>query len=131
MMTDPIADMLTRIRNALQEGHASVNVPRSKVKEGILGVLKQQGYIGEFEATERMGKPALNIQLRYVRDREPVIEGIQRVSKPGRRVYVNAEKLPKIRAGLGVAILTTSKGIMSDAEARDQGIGGEVICKVW
>jgi small subunit ribosomal protein S8 len=131
MMTDPIADMLTRIRNALLVKHASVHIPHSRVKKGIVEVLKREGYVEDFEEVERMGRRSLLVHLRYHRGQQPVIEGIERVSKPGRRVYANTSTMPKVRNGLGVAILTTSKGIMTDGEARDAGIGGEVICNVW
>jgi small subunit ribosomal protein S8 len=131
MMTDPIADMLTRIRNAIMVKDPSVRMPHSRVKAGVAEVLKREGYIQDLEVVERQGKKELLLHLRYARDQRPVIEGMERVSRPGRRVYVDTRKMPSIRAGLGIAILTTSKGIMTDAEARKAGIGGEVICNVW
>lgn len=131
MMTDPIGDMLARIRNALTVKHPSVTMPLSGVKEGILGVLKREGFIEDFEVVERMGRKELLVHLRYHRQQQPVIEGMQRVSRPGRRVYVDRARLPSVRGGLGIAILTTSRGIMTDAEAREAGVGGEVICNVW
>ncbi len=131
MMTDPIADMFTRIRNAVMVKDPNVSIPRSRVKERILEVLKREGFIEDFEAVEKMGRKEILVHLRYHRGQQPVIEGLQRVSKPGRRVYVDSSRLPSVRGGLGVAILTTSRGIMTDAEAREAGIGGEVICNVW
>lgn len=131
MMTDPIADMFTRIRNAVLVKDPNVAIPSSRVKAGILEVLKREGFIEDFETVEKMGRKVLLVHLRYHRGQQPVIEGLQRVSKPGRRVYVDSTKLPSVRGGLGVAILTTSRGIMTDAEAREAGIGGEVICNVW
>lgn len=130
-MTDPIADMFTRIRNAVLVKDPNVSIPRSRVKERILEVLKREGFIEDFEAVEKMGRQEVLVHLRYDRSQQSVIEGLQRVSKPGRRVYVDSNKLPSVRGGLGVAILTTSQGIMTDAEAREAGIGGEVICNVW
>ena len=131
MMTDPIADMLTRIRNALMAKHPSVHIPHSRIKKGIVEVLKREGYVEDFEEVDRMGRRTLLVHLRYHHGQLPVIEGIERVSKPGRRVYANTSRMPKVRNGLGVAILTTSKGIMTDGEAREAGVGGEVICNVW
>jgi small subunit ribosomal protein S8 len=131
MMTDPIADMLTRIRNALTVKHPSVAIPLSRTKEGIVEVLKREGFIEDFEVIEKMGRKNLLVRLRYHGHQEPVIEGLERVSRPGRRVYVDKARLPSVRGGLGIAILTTSRGIMTDAEAREAGVGGEVICNVW
>lgn len=131
MMTDPVSDLLTRIRNALMAGHPSASIPISRLKEGILKSLEKEGYIQGYEVVERMGKTELLVELKYQKDQTPVIEGIQRVSRPGRRVYVNRDSLPRVRGGLGVAILTTSRGIMTDADAHDAGVGGEVLCRVW
>jgi small subunit ribosomal protein S8 len=131
MMTDPIADMFTRIRNAGLVKDPNVSIPRSRVKEGILEVLKREGFIEDFETVEKMGREEILVHLRYHRGQEPVIEGLKRISKPGRRVYVDSSRLPSVRGGLGIAILTTSRGIMTDAEAREAGVGGEVICNVW
>lgn len=131
MMIDPIADLLTRIRNALMAGHASTSIPSSRIKEGIVKVLVKEGYVESYEMVERMGRPVILVTLKYLRDQTPVIEGIQRVSTPGRRVYVDRSRLPKVRGGLGIAILTTSRGIMTDAEAHETGVGGEVLCRVW
>jgi small subunit ribosomal protein S8 len=131
MMTDPIADMLTRIRNALMVKDPSVSVPHSRMKVGILEVLKREGFIEDFEPVEKMGKKQILVHLRYHRGQESVIEGLERVSKPGRRVYVDRSRMPSVRGGLGIAILTTSRGILSDTEAREAGVGGEIICNVW
>ena len=129
MMTDPIADLLTRIRNAHHAEKISLTLPGSKVKAAIAKVLEDEGYIEGFDASVEDGKPVLNIKLKYY-EGEPVIEQIQRVSKPGLRVYKAADELPKINGGLGIAIISTSKGIMTDRAARTAGVGGEVLCSV-
>ncbi len=129
MMTDPIADLLTRIRNAHHAEKISLTLPGSKIKSAIAKVLLDEGYIESFEAAEAEGKPSLTIKLKYF-EGEPVIEQLQRVSKPGLRVYKSAEELPKINGGLGIAIVSTSKGIMTDRAARSAGVGGEVLCSV-
>jgi small subunit ribosomal protein S8 len=128
-MTDPIADMLTRIRNGQKARKVSVTMPSSSAKVAIARVLKDEGYITDFSTTESEGKSALTIELKYFEGR-PVIEEIRRVSKPGLRIYRGREKLPKVQGGLGVAIVSTSAGVMSDRQAREKGIGGEVICVV-
>ncbi len=128
-MHDPIADMLTRIRNAQMRNKVSVSMPASKVKKSIAVVLEDEGYIENFSTNENNGKPLLNIELKYYAG-QPVIEKIQRVSKPGLRIYKASDNLPKVMNGLGVAIVTTSKGVMTDIKARAAGIGGEVLCYV-
>jgi len=128
-MSDPIADMLTRIRNAQQIGKTSVLIPCSKVKVGIAKVLKDEGYILDFEVRKETDKPALEIALKYF-DGKPVIEELRRVSRPGLRQYKGKNDLPKVNGGLGVAIVSTSAGIMSGNRARSQGHGGEVLCIV-
>jgi small subunit ribosomal protein S8 len=128
-MSDPIADMLTRIRNAQQIGKTSVLIPCSKVKVGIAKVLKDEGYILGFDVRAETEKPALEIALKYF-DGKPVIEELRRVSRPGLRQYKGKHDLPKVNGGLGVAIVSTSAGIMSDTRARSQGHGGEVLCIV-
>lgn len=128
-MTDPIADMLTRIRNGQRAGHADVSMPASKLKAGVAKVLKDEGYIGDFASSEVDGKPVLNITLKYYQG-QPVIEKIQRVSRPGLRQYRGKSDLPKVLGGLGIAIVSTSKGIMSDRAARAAGYGGEILCVV-
>jgi small subunit ribosomal protein S8 len=133
-MSDPIADMLTRIRNAQMRLHPTVSMPTSKLKVAIAEVLKEQGFIDSFEVLPGTPQATLQIGLKYVgdrRNRRSVITGLQRVSRPGRRVYVGKQNVPWVLSGMGVAILTTSKGIMTDQQARRQGVGGEVICKVW
>ncbi|MDH3740043.1 MAG: 30S ribosomal protein S8 [Rhizobiales bacterium] len=130
-MTDPIGDMLTRIRNAQQRGKNKVLSPTSRLRERVLAVLQQEGFIRGFATTELDGKrPELEIELKYF-DGEPVIRDIRRVSKPGRRVYASVDTIPTVFNGLGVSILSTSKGVMSDTDARQNNVGGEVICTVF
>lgn len=131
-ITDPIADMLTRIRNAMMARHSQVAMPTSKMREGIAKVLKEEGFIQDYEILP--GKfSSLLIHLKYTRERRsrPVITGLERVSKPGRRTYVGSQEIPRVRSGLGIAILTTPKGLMTGDQARRQGVGGEIICYVW
>ena len=128
-MTDPIADMLTRIRNAQMAQKSSVAMPSSKIKVAIAGVLKDEGYIDDFAVRDNGGKPELDIALKYYAGR-PVIERIERVSKPGLRVYKGTDDLPRVMNGLGVAIVSTPKGVMTDRKARQTGVGGEVLCYV-
>ncbi|MDX1810616.1 MAG: 30S ribosomal protein S8 [Gammaproteobacteria bacterium] len=128
-MSDPIADMLTRIRNAQSANKESVAMPSSKIKVAIANLLKEEGYVNAVDHTTVEDKPVLNIALRYF-EGKPVIEELRRVSRPGLRIYKNANELPQVKAGLGVAIVSTSKGLMSDREARKAGIGGEVVCYV-
>ncbi|WP_164925182.1 30S ribosomal protein S8 [Thermanaerovibrio acidaminovorans] len=132
-LTDPIADMLTRIRNANTVYHEMVDVPMSKVKVEIARILKEEGYIRNYKTvTDGEGSfPVLRIFLNYGPNRERVIQGIRRVSKPGRRIYVGRDELPKVMGGLGIALISTSKGMMTDARARREGLGGEVVCYVW
>lgn len=128
-MSDPIADMLTRIRNAQATEKATVNVPSSKVKLAIAKVLKDEGYIDNFAVRDAEGKPQLEIALKYYAGK-PVIEKIERVSRPGLRIYRGSEAIPQVMNGLGVAIVSTSKGVMTDRKARQTGVGGEVLCIV-
>ncbi|HEY58435.1 MAG TPA: 30S ribosomal protein S8 [Anaerolineae bacterium] len=135
-MTDPIADMLTRIRNAVMAGHPRVEMPSSKMKVAIARILKEEGYIEGYQVIEgeRPGHKVLRIRLKYVgerRHRRPVISGLERVSKPGRRIYAGVRELPWVKSGLGIAIVSTPKGVMTAERARKLGVGGEVICKVW
>lgn len=125
-MTDPIADMLTRIRNAQQVNKAIINMPASRLKEGIAKVLTDEGFIANFKSEDIDGKPMLQLELKYF-DGEPVISEVKRVSTPGLRVYKQKDQLPTVKAGLGVAVISTSKGVMSDKTARTQGLGGEVL----
>ena len=129
-MQDPLADMLTRIRNAQMAGKPTVEMPASKLKAAVASVLKDEGYIGAFEALEREGKPRLAIELKYY-EGKPVIAEIDRISRPSLRRYVNKEELPSVRNGLGVAIVSTSKGVMTERAARAAGVGGEVLCTVF
>ena len=129
-MTDPIADMLTRIRNGLQAEKATVTMPSSKVKASIAEVLQSEGYILGYEIHQKDTKSDLEITLKYY-EGEPVIESLIRISKPGRRVYQHAEKLPAVNGGLGIAIVSTSKGLMTERAARKAGVGGELICTVY
>jgi len=131
MMTDPIADMLTRIRNALQAKKEEVDIPSSKLKLRIAEILKEEGYIKDFKLIQDAKQGIIRIFLKYDEYGEPVISGLKRISKPGRRIYVSKDKIPRVMRGLGIAILTTSKGVMTDREARKMGVGGEVICYVW
>jgi len=131
MVTDPIADMLTRMRNAAVSRHPFAVVPGSKLKAEIARVLKEEGYIENFEITRDHPQPNIRIYFRYTDERKPVFTALKRVSKPGRRVYVNRREVPWVLSGLGVAILSTPKGIMTDQQARRLGVGGEVMCYVW
>jgi len=128
---DPIADMLTRIRNAYSAGKESVQIPHSNQKHELAGILKQQGYIRDFNSESQEGKRALRVFLKYSADDEPVIQGLKRISKPSLRRYEKAKNLPRVLGGLGVAIVSTSSGILTDREARRRNIGGEVLCYVW
>jgi small subunit ribosomal protein S8 len=129
MMTDPIADMLTRIRNGQRAGKVSVSMPSSRLKQSIANVLKDEGYIADYSEQDEGGKPSLNVSLKYY-DGQPVIDTLKRVSRPGLRIYKAKDDLPKVMGGLGVAIVSTSKGVMSDRAARAAGEGGEVLCYV-
>lgn len=129
-MQDPLSDMLTRIRNAQMAGKTSVEMPGSKLKAAVAGVLKDEGYITEFTASSDSGKPRLSIELKY-HDGKPVIAEIDRISRPGLRNYAGKGELPSVRGGLGVAIVSTSKGVMTDRAARAAGVGGEVLCTVF
>ena len=130
-MSDPIADMLTRIRNANMVKLQKVDIPSSNVKVNIAQVLKQEGFIKNYKVIADSRQGVLRVYLKFIDDKDPVINEITRVSKPGSRCYVNAEKIPTVKNGLGIAVLSTSKGIMTDTAAREAGIGGELICTVW
>ncbi len=134
MMTDPIADMLTRIRNALMIGRQDVRIPSSKLKVEIARILKAEGYIDDFSVSDEQPANMITIQLKYFgsrRERRPVISKLQRVSKPGRRVYRGTRDMPRVMSGIGIAIVTTPQGVMTDQQARRQRVGGEVLCYVW
>jgi small subunit ribosomal protein S8 len=129
-MTDPIADMLTRIRNAIMARHTRVQIPASNMKVAIARILKEEGYIQDFEVIKDGPQGTIRITLRYV-DRRPVLTQLKRISKPGLRVYTRRDAIPRVRGGLGTAILSTPKGVMSGRQAYQQGLGGEVVCYVW
>lgn len=131
MMTDPIGDMLTRIRNAGSARHANTSCPSSRQKLAVAKVLSQAGFVGEVKVEARDGFATLVIEIRYDEEGQTLIDGIRRVSKPGRRVYTGRNQVPKVRSGLGVAVMSTSRGILSDKDAREQKVGGEVVCEVW
>ena len=131
MMTDPIADMLTRIRNAVRVERPYVDMPISKVKKGVADVLKREGYIWDYQQIEAVPVGCLRIELKYGPNGERVIQKIRRVSKPGRRVYSKAKDLRPVLKGLGITIISTSRGVISDREARQRNLGGEVLCEVW
>ncbi len=131
MMTDPIADMLTRIRNANMARHRSVLIPSSTIKVALARILKEEGYIQHFDVNRSTPQPVLRIILRYNENRRPVITGLKRVSKPGRRIYAKRNVIPRVRSGLGTAILSTSRGVMTGKEARRLNVGGEVLCYIW
>ncbi len=131
-VSDPIADMLTRMRNAIGVKHKYVLMPSSKIKLGIARVLQEEGYIGRFEVSDDRPQPVIKISLKYYdKDNHPVVTGLERVSSPGHRVYVGKDKIPWVIGGIGIAVLSTPKGIMTDKQARRLGTGGEVLCKVW
>ena len=133
-MSDPIADMLTRIRNAQMREHPTVSMPSSKIKQAIAEVLKDEGYIVDFQVLPEKPQAVLQVKLKYIggrRDRRSVITGLERVSRPGRRIYVGRQDVPWVLSGMGIAIMTTSKGIMTGQQARRANVGGELLCKVW
>ena len=130
-MTDPIADFLTRIRNGIKAGKTQIGMPSSKMKKNLANVLKKEGYISNFETEKNGSFETLLVELKYDTANRPAMEGIKRISKPGRRIYAKKDELPEIRYGLGIAIITTSRGVMTDREARSQNIGGEVVCSIW
>ena len=136
MINDPIADMLTRIRNAMMAGHADVAMPSSNIKKEIARILKEEGFIEDFSVNEgeKASQATLQIKIKYAgerRSRKPVITGIERVSRPGRRVYTRHDEIPWVLSGMGISILSTPKGVMTGQRARQEGVGGEILCKVW
>jgi small subunit ribosomal protein S8 len=131
MMTDPIADMLTRIRNAYKARFEKVEMPASTMKMSILQALKNEGYVKGYKLLTEGNKAQLQVSLKYDARKQPAISELRRLSKPGRRVYVNKDEIPQIKSGLGLAILSTSKGIITDRQARKEGVGGELICSCW
>jgi small subunit ribosomal protein S8 len=131
MMTDPLADMLTRIRNAVAVGHEKVDMPLSKLREGVAGILVKEGFIDRFETGGEGAQKSLTLFLRYGPRRTPAIAGMRRVSRPGHRVYRQSSAIPRVQGGLGVAVVSTSQGLMADRDARRRSLGGEVLCEVW
>jgi small subunit ribosomal protein S8 len=130
-LTDPVADMLTRIRNALRARHQKVDVPASKLKLEIARILKEEGYVSNFKATEEEGHKVVRIYLKYDNNNDAVISNVARVSRPGCRVYVRRTEIPRVLGGMGINILTTPRGVMTGRQARKQGLGGELLCEVW
>jgi small subunit ribosomal protein S8 len=130
-MTDPLADMLTRIRNAGMVKFETVEMPLSKVKTGVAAILKKEGFINDFQVIDTDTQGVLRIEMKYDQNNERIITNLKRVSKPGRRIYVKHDQIPKVMSGLGIAIISTSKGIFTDKEARAMKIGGELLCEVW
>ncbi|UCF68191.1 MAG: 30S ribosomal protein S8 [Acidobacteriota bacterium] len=131
MLTDPIADMLTRIRNGGRARLARVSMPESRMKREIARVLQENGFVKGFQSSGDEKKPVLSVDLRYARSNRPMIEGVERVSRPSRRVYVKAAEVRPVRAGAGIAILSTPRGILTDAQAREANVGGEILARVW
>ncbi len=131
MVTDPIGDMLVRLRNGARRHHEVVTIPASRLKREVLRVLQAEGFIQGVEQAVEDGHPVIKIQLRYIGEGQSMITGLERISKPGCRVYVGSKEIPKVRNGIGVSILSTSKGVMTDRESRHAGLGGEVLCSVW
>lgn len=130
-MSDPLADMLTRIRNGVQVKFPSVDMPLSNVKKNVAKILKEEGYINDYHIIDDGLQGSLRVDLKYDQNDRGVITGLRRVSKPGRRVYVKADKIPKVMSGLGISVISTSKGVITDMDARKQGVGGEILCEVW
>ncbi len=131
MMTDPISDMLARIRNGALARHDRVEMPHSNLKKHIADVLKAEGYVDDVRESDGEGKKTLTVVLRYGRGKDSAIDGVRRVSAPGRRVYVRYDRIPRVRSGMGISILSTSRGVMTDRQALEQKVGGELLCEVW
>lgn len=131
MMTDPIADLLNRIRNALMAGHERADVPHSKIREEIVRILKNEGYLVGYSLVEQEPINQIRVILKYQPDRSPTIRRLRRISKPGRRVYAGSNEIPSVLGGLGINIVSTSRGVMTGSTARDQGVGGEILCEVY
>jgi small subunit ribosomal protein S8 len=128
---DPITDLLNRLRNAMRAGHERADIPASRVKENLLKVLADEGYVASYRRVEEKGRPLLRVGLKYDPDGEPVVNGFERVSRPGRRVYAPAKEIPEVLGGLGISILSTSRGILTGRQAREAKLGGEILCNVW
>ena len=129
--TDPISDLLVRLRNGMRAGHERVDLPASRLKEDVLKVLADEGYIASYRRVEEKGRPLLRVGLKYDPEGEPIVSGLERVSRPGRRVYARAPEIPEVLGGLGVSIVSTSRGIVTGTKARESRLGGEILCHVW
>jgi small subunit ribosomal protein S8 len=129
--SDPLTDLLNRLRNAMRAGHERVDVPASRIKEDVLRVLAEEGYVGPWRRVEEKGRPVLRVGLKYDPEGGPIVAGMERVSRPGRRVYAPAKEIPEVLGGLGISIVSTSKGIVTGRKARDSRLGGEILCNVW
>lgn len=128
---DPITDLLNRLRNGMRAGHERVDLPASRVKEDLLKVLLEEGYVGAYRRVDEKGRPLLRVTLKYDHEGEPIVTGLERISRPGRRVYKSAKEIPEVLGGLGMSIVSTSKGITSGRKAREAHLGGEILCHVW
>ena len=131
MTSDPISDLLNRLRNGMTAGHERVDVPASRIKEDVLRVLADEGYVGSWRRVEENGRPVLRVILKYDPEGSPIVVGLERVSRPGRRVYAPAKEIPEVLGGLGISIVSTSKGIVTGRKARESRLGGEILCNVW
>lgn len=131
MLTDPIADFLTRVRNSVKAKHPKVDIPVSRVKISIAEIMKEHGFIKNYQLFKHEGKPVLRLYHKYVGKNVPVIHGLARVSRPSRRVYIPAKEIPSVRGGIGISIVSTSRGILADQVARENNVGGEVLCNIW
>ena len=129
--SDPLSDLFTRLRNGMRAGHDRVDVPASRLKESVLKVLEQEGFVSSFRKVQEAGRPVLRVGLKYDHEGEPIVAGLERVSRPGRRVYAKADAIPEVLGGLGVSSVSTSQGIVTDKKARQSRLGGEVLCNVW
>jgi small subunit ribosomal protein S8 len=129
--SDPLSDLFPRRRNGMRAGHDRVDVPASRLKESVLKVLEQEGFVSSFRKVQEAGRPVLRVGLKYDHEGEPIVAGLERVSRPGRRVYAKADAIPEVLGGLGVSIVSTSQGIVTDKKARQSRLGGEVLCNVW
>jgi len=130
-INDPISDLLTRLRNGMRAGHERVDVPASRLKQDLLRVLSDEGYVGAFRQVDEKGRPVLRVQLKYDGEGEPIVAGLERVSRPGRRVYARSQEIPEVLGGLGISIISTSRGIVTGRAAREARLGGEILCNVW
>jgi small subunit ribosomal protein S8 len=130
-LTDPVADFLTRIRNSIRARHQKLDVPASKLKAEIARILKEEGYISNFKTTEENGRPVLRVYLKYGANHEAAIRDLERVSRPGCRVYIGRDEIRRVQGGLGISIMTTPRGVMTGRQARREGVGGEVLCEIW